>query len=148
MPFFLSLFDLFRKKLTVIGMIGQMQGMHTANSPPMNPISRIYNREWSAMLSPAPKARSSLITGVHSEASSVVDAAALSEAETEVRGERGEVREVSAATLSLLSFFSVVSSFPESFFSSAACTGALPETFSDTSDGGRQLWSLQAPYSR
>ena len=40
MPFALSLF-LFRKKLTVIGMIGQMQGMSTARRPPTKPMMRM-----------------------------------------------------------------------------------------------------------
>ena len=41
MPFRLSVLARFRKNETVIGMIGQIQGMHTASSPPTKPISRI-----------------------------------------------------------------------------------------------------------
>ena len=59
MPFFLSVFARFRKKLTVIGMIGQMQGIATASKPPTKPISRMYHSERLAMLSPLPIARSS-----------------------------------------------------------------------------------------
>ena len=69
MPFCLSSLERFRKKLTVMGMIGQMQGMQTASRPPTKPISSRYNKEWLAMLSPAPKARNSLMTGCHSASS-------------------------------------------------------------------------------
>ena len=41
MPFFLSSFALFRKKLTVIGMIGQMHGITNASRPPMIPIRKM-----------------------------------------------------------------------------------------------------------
>ena len=39
-PFFLS-FVRFRKKLTVIGIIGHTQGVNNANSPPANPVRNI-----------------------------------------------------------------------------------------------------------
>ena len=58
-PFFLSVFARFRKKLTVIGMMGQMQGMATASRPPTKPISRMYHSEWLVMLSALPIARNS-----------------------------------------------------------------------------------------
>ena len=41
MPFFLSSFALFRKKLTVIGMMGHIHGMTNASSPPMIPIRKM-----------------------------------------------------------------------------------------------------------
>ena len=44
-PFFLSDLARFRKKLTVIGMIGQMQGIATASRPPTKPIRRMYHGE-------------------------------------------------------------------------------------------------------
>ena len=44
MPFFLSLVR-FKKKLTVIGMIGQTHGVNKAKSPPMRPVKKIYIHE-------------------------------------------------------------------------------------------------------
>ena len=40
MPFFLSLLR-FRKKLTVIGIIGHTQGVNNASNPPINPVTKI-----------------------------------------------------------------------------------------------------------
>ena len=41
MPFLRSLLARFKKNETVMGMMGQMQGMATANSPPTKPMSRM-----------------------------------------------------------------------------------------------------------
>ncbi|CUQ61752.1 Uncharacterised protein [Segatella copri] len=40
-PFFLSFLARFRKKLTVIGIIGQMQGMTSASRPPTKPMKKM-----------------------------------------------------------------------------------------------------------
>ena len=39
-PFFLSLLR-FKKKLTVMGMIGQTQGVNKASNPPINPAKKM-----------------------------------------------------------------------------------------------------------
>ena len=56
---------LFKKKLTVIGIIGQTQGVSKAANPHKSPIKNISMREASARSSPSLKACSSPITGVH-----------------------------------------------------------------------------------
>ena len=53
-PFRLSVLARFKKKLTVMGMIGHMQGIQTANRPPTNPINRIYNKERLVIFSVVP----------------------------------------------------------------------------------------------
>ena len=40
MPFFLSLLR-FKKKLTVMGIIGHTQGVNKASNPPKNPVIKI-----------------------------------------------------------------------------------------------------------
>ena len=73
MPLALSVLARFRKNDTVMGMMGQMQGISTASSPPTKPISRMYSSEWSAMLSvPVFMARNSLTTGCQRESCEVV----------------------------------------------------------------------------
>ncbi|MPN19539.1 hypothetical protein SDC9_166910 [bioreactor metagenome] len=42
--------DLLRKKLTVMGMIGQTQGVNSARKPPANPARKISQREMSPEL--------------------------------------------------------------------------------------------------
>ena len=131
-PFCLSLLARFRKKLTVMGMMGQMQGMQTASNPPINPMRRIYNKELPAIFSLSlPMARSSSMTGCQRSEEAV---------DTE-----SETKE-SAAIESLTTGGSGTtdSSFSSALFST---TGLLPCTFSGASEGGRQAWSLQAPYS-
>ena len=63
MPFCLSVFARFRKNETVIGMIGHIQGIQTANNPPTNPINNRYSNERETKLSLPPLAFNSLTTG-------------------------------------------------------------------------------------
>ena len=145
MPFFLSSFARFRKKLTVIGIIGQMQGIATANSPPTKPISRMYHSEWFAMLSPLPIARSSEMTGRQREAD-----APPSSPEGDTNAETCAV----SVTFSL--FFTVSGTTSCALFSSTFAVvspsgderGAFPLAFSAASLGGRHISSLHAPHSR
>ena len=69
MPFFLSL-ERFRKKLTVIGMIGHTQGVNKATSPPTKPMKNMYIHECPSPPCAPSNARSSLITGVQRASSS------------------------------------------------------------------------------
>ena len=61
-PFFLSLLR-FKKKLTVIGIIGHTQGVNNANNPPRKPVMNIYIQDMSSWPCSSPKACKSLITG-------------------------------------------------------------------------------------
>ena len=61
----------FRKKLTVIGIMGQIQGIHTAANPAKNPISNSHHNDFSAKSSPAPNDRSSSMTGAQRSVLSV-----------------------------------------------------------------------------
>ena len=65
MAFFRS-FVRFKKKLTVIGIIGQTQGVNKAMKPPKNPAKKINNQLVSvAVTVVSPKAFRSSITGFH-----------------------------------------------------------------------------------
>ena len=139
-PFVLSLLDRFKKKLTVMGMIGHIQGMQTANRPPIKPMSRIYIREWSAILSLPPIACSSLTTGCQSVSEFSVDGLLFTMVSA--------VSATSSRLLTASSCFLSSALASGSFFSSLAASGALPCFFSSHVEGGRQLWSLQAPYSK
>ena len=146
MPFFLSSFERFRKKLTVIGIIGQMQGIATASRPPTKPISRIYHSEWFAMSSPLPIARSSEMTGVQRE-----------EAPSNLPPLGEAMLSVLRESLGTLSAAKVFSSFSISFWESSLPSpfgegsgerlGLFPLAFSAASPGGRHISSLHAPHS-
>ena len=57
--------DRFRKKLTVMGIIGHTQGVSNATSPPRNPKRKIFHHAcWAALEAASPKAASSSTTGV------------------------------------------------------------------------------------
>ena len=131
-----------------------MQGIHTAANPAKNPINNSHHSDFSARSSPEPSDRSSSTTGSHRFIS-------------EVRGETSEVRDMTDAESvfafsallicplsSSISFLSSSISFLSapsfSLFTSlfSLKRGLLPLCFSATSDGGIQLASLQAPYSR
>ena len=58
-------FERFRKKLTVMGMIGHTQGVKRATKPPNNPKIKIIQSEVSLVFISLLKACSSLITGVY-----------------------------------------------------------------------------------
>ena len=64
----------FRKKLTVIGIIGHTHGVARATSPPKKPSRKIVRRERSAPPCPSssPKELSLSITGVHKSDTAVV----------------------------------------------------------------------------
>ena len=63
---FFRSFVRFKKKLTVIGIIGQTQGVNKATKPPKNPAKKINNQLVSAaVIVASPKAFSSSITGSH-----------------------------------------------------------------------------------
>ena len=62
---FLRSFVRFKKKLTVIGIIGHTQGVSKASTPPPNPKKKIIRSDLSAVPPFSPKALSSSITGVH-----------------------------------------------------------------------------------
>ena len=138
-PFRLSPCARFRKKLTVMGMIGQMQGITRANSPPTIPIKKIYNSPFPAISLLVLTAFSSSTTGAH-------------------RSEPASTAVLSIADSTTASAFSssswvVASGLSSAFASSSALTplsmaGLLPAFFNSTSEGGRQFWSLQAPYVR
>ena len=55
---------LFKKKLTVIGIIGHTQGVIKAISPPINPAPKIYRSDLLDVSPAAPKALTSSMTGV------------------------------------------------------------------------------------
>ena len=65
MAFFRSLVR-FKKKLTVMGIIGQTQGVSKATKPPMNPAIKMNSHEVSvADIVVSPNALSLSMTGVH-----------------------------------------------------------------------------------
>ena len=66
-------FERFRKKLTVMGMIGHTQGVKRATKPPNNPKIKIIQSEVSLVFISLLKACSSLITGVYKSFELVVD---------------------------------------------------------------------------
>ena len=69
---FFRSFVRFRKKLTVIGIIGHTQGVSKAINPPRNPAKKMNSQEVSvAVTVVSPKAFNSSITGVHKAASFV-----------------------------------------------------------------------------
>ena len=56
----------FRKKLTVIGIIGHTQGVSKARSPPKKHAQNMYHNERSAMSSTSALSPSIAVTGAHS----------------------------------------------------------------------------------
>ena len=71
-PFLRSSFARFRKKLTVIGMIGHTQGVSRATSPPIIPMKKMYQRELLLLFCALLNAANSFTTGVHRSASGVL----------------------------------------------------------------------------
>ena len=61
----------FKKKLTVIGIIGHTQGVSKARKPPTKPAMNMYKYDWLELLPSAPKTLSSSITGTHKSELSV-----------------------------------------------------------------------------
>ena len=103
-PLVLS-FVRFRKKLTVIGMIGHTHGVNRAISPPSNPITKIYHRELFAGVSSC--IPNSFMTGFHKSLAMFTTL-------------------LSAATLSVFSTFVVSAATTSSAFSSSTgCSSIL-----------------------
>ena len=147
-PFFLSSFERFRKKLTVIGMIGQMQGMQTASRPATKPMSSSHSNDCLARSSPEPRARSSSVTGVHkSSATASLTVATKSTLAVSILATGAAVSSAVGLSTAAGAVLALSSDFVLTAFAALA-TGRLPCCFSATSEGGRQLASLQAPYSR
>lgn len=61
----LRLLDRFRKKLTVMGIMGHTQGVSRANSPPTNPEKKRNHNDVSVVVVVSPRACSLSMTGVH-----------------------------------------------------------------------------------
>ena len=137
----------FKKKLTVIGIMGQMQGIHTAANPAKNPINKSHHSDCSAKSSPEPSDRSSSMTGSQRSVSEVKD---MTDAESVFAFSALLICPLSSSISFLSSSISFLSAPSFSLFTSlfSLKTGLLPLCFSATSDGGIQLASLQAPYSR
>ena len=140
-----------RKKLTVIGMIGQMHGMTSASRPPSSPIRKMYMSEWLAMSPVPPKACSSLMTGCHNclasmSAGAGVRAVLSAFAMLSV----GVVVAASAVVASGVpgSAVAATSAFVASFLAGASTAGDFPCCLKATSLGGKQFSSLHAPYSK
>ena len=152
-PFFLSFLARFRKKLTVIGMIGQMQGITSASKPPTNPMMKIYRMPWLAMSLLPPNACNSFTTGFHHALTSSLLAstekagsmlAVLSTFSALARFARESACALASAAASTL-LASEALSFAASLPSTA---GEVPLFLMLASLGGRQFCSLQAPYSK
>ena len=76
-PFCRSSLERFKKKLTVIGIIGHMQGMTRASNPPTIPIRNIYNKEWLAILLLPSNCCNCFTTGSHRAWASVPESCAV-----------------------------------------------------------------------
>src|SRR5574344_510644 len=135
MAFDLSLLR-FKKKDTVIGMMGHTQGVKIARKPPSKPSKNIVHKDKEAVSVVPLKVCSSVMTGFQSCFNMPV-------AESVV---------VSAATFSLCFSMSFVLMLSAEVFVSAAASVAktvlFPLYLQSTSEGGRHSLSLQAPYSR
>ena len=119
----------------VIGMMGQMQGMTRARSPPINPTMKMYHSEWLAMLASLSNACSCSVTGCHQRLSvlAVTGATALSAGAMVLSATTGAAASATSAAAGSVA---------------AATAGDLPLFLSATSPGGRQFSSLHTPYSR
>ena len=153
-PFFLSFLARFRKKLTVIGMIGQMQGITSASRPPTKPMMKIYRMPWLAMSLLPPKDCNSFTTGFHQafasllsavteKAGSIVAVLSTFSALARLAKESAFALARAAASTSLAAVSALT--FAASLLSTA---GDVPLFLMLASLGGRQFCSLQAPYSR
>ena len=149
------LLERFRKKLTVMGIMGHTQGVRRANRPPTNPEKKRNQNEVSAAAVVSPRACSLSMTGVHKSMVAVWGAGVFSTTcscagwAASVAGVAGCV---SAFTVSLF-FFStgLADSFFTSFFgavlAAAAAMSAAESPFPVNSNsslvGGRHDWSSQ-----
>ena len=155
-PRFLSSFARFRKKLIVIGIMGQMQGMTRAKRPPMMPIRKIYHKECPMISLVPPNDFSSLTTGFHHESVFDGEREATVAAESTRAVVSSRLCKAAAASESALvlgrAAVAAGSGLASFLFSSgravASKAGDLPDCLMLTSCGGRQLSSLQVPYSR
>src|SRR5574344_551075 len=147
---------LFRKKETVIGIMGQTQGVTSATNPPSKPNKKISQREESEvlLLPPLSKAESCAITGDQME----------EDAEEAVATESvifSTIRDESGLAILRASFCSAVScpltedaSFNFGETSSPALSsfleerGTSPLKLNSTLVGGVQFLSSHAPYLR
>ena len=123
----------FRKKDTVMGMMGHTQGVTKAIRPPSSPKRKICHREVLevSLLPPSSKAESWSMTGAQMEEEAVTGAVT-----------------VSSLTESLAARFSTGASSEASSFFASSCAlerVASPLTLNSTEVGGMQFWSLQAP---
>ena len=149
MAFFRSLVC-FRKKLTVIGIIGHTQGVSRAINPPRNPAKKINNQEVSvAVTVVSPNAFRLSMTGVQRTASSVSSLAIFAGLEIilSVFATGSGVVSVSAscATCSVSGWIAVTSSLSIA----GASDGKVSFVFFAskvklTRSGGKQVSSLQA----
>ena len=139
-PFFLSSLARFKKKLTVIGIIGHTHGVRSAIKPPRIPRMNIFQREFSESVSPEPKEFSSSITGVQSP----------SRGESSVAATAVESLFIESVAASSAGVSSTFPSFSSRAFSlaSLAVSMPLPEYLNSTAVGGMQLSSLHAPNSK
>ncbi len=150
-PCFLSP-DRFRKKLTVIGIIGHTQGVTNATSPPRSPNTKMCHRVLSSVVFSS-NAFSWSMTGLHKSASpsaspsvAVASAETADESTADPSSPAFSAASLASAAGSTLSSSATPSAFFLLSFLSAAFVSPLKEK--STLVGGVQLWSLHAPYSR
>ena len=166
MPRPLSSFARFRKKETVIGIMGQMQGIISARRPPTKPSRKMANREREVLPSESLRVCSSSVTGYHKvleertlaedwEAESVgrtdwlntsdadsSDAGAASVAEAVAADEAG------APVVVADGIAADAAADGEASAGFSALAAYVPLKENSTGVGGRHDWSLQAPYCR
>ena len=118
----------FRKKLTVMGIMGHTQGVSSASKPPARPIRKIQASEVSAWFATLSSDCNWSVTGAHR---SLVTAGLL-------LAETSSPDTPAAASLSVVPCFSVL-------LAADAPLALLPLNLKSTLVGGRQFWSLQAP---
>ena len=133
------------KKLTVIGIIGQTQGVTSASKPPKKPKPKMTRKPLLVVpCSSPPKACKRSMTGVQS-----CCAERLSIGATAICVLSGAALFGVAAESEFSNTAASIGFAPD--FSAAAASAAvllgpsLPETLQSTLVGGRQFWSLHAP---
>lgn len=152
----LRLLDRFRKKLTVMGIMGHTQGVSRANSPPTNPEKKRNHNDVSVVVVVSPRACSLSMTGVHK---SVVVVCAVGVVAVVTSFEAGlavsAVFSAGWATFCFGSLFFFFSRFCRFFlylffgaaFAAVAAKSAAERPFPVNSNsslvGGRQDWSSQ-----
>ena len=127
-----------------MGMMGQMQGIHTAARPARNPINNSHHSDFPARSSPDPNDRSSSMTGAQRSISEVrgegLEVRDMTDAESDTATEAESMTAIEAE-LRLSAGADTAAAANSSLFTFpfSLKTGLLPLCFNSTSDGGIQL---------